>query len=103
MLPLFTADKNSVFLTYFWATQFQIAMYTQMNSMKQEKFLKINIQGQILYFGGVSKLSIPPLQTKYRILANNIRYWLPERALESLGGNKPVDNKLFLTDTYSCP
>lgn len=74
-----------------------------MNSVKKEEFLKINIQGQILLFFGVSKLSVSLLQTKYRILANNIRYWLPKRALKSLGGNKPVNNKLFLTDTYSCP
>lgn len=63
------------------------------------KYSGTNSLARLVFF----KLSAPLPQTKYRILANKIRYWLPKRAFKSLGGNKPVDNKLFLTDTYACP
>lgn len=65
VLPLMYRGEDSVFLTYFWATQFQVVIYAQITSIIKDKFLRINIQEQIIYFWGVSKLSVPLLQTKY--------------------------------------
>lgn len=56
-----------------------------------------------IFFLFFLKPSVLLPQTKYRTLANSVRHWLSKRAFKSLGGNKLVDNKLFLTDIYSCP
>lgn len=65
VLPLMYRGEEFCIFNLFLGTQFQVVIYAQITSIKKDKFLRINIQEQILYFEEVSKLSVPLLQTKY--------------------------------------